>query len=61
MKITRLNNDKNLSIQANRIVIQHGNEQYTITPEIIGFRVHKHSIDDELLIKPACANELIIK
>ena len=61
MKLERIDGDKEVNKEFQRLSFTHNGEKYTITPEMRGFRIHKHSIDDGLIIIPGCNNEIIVK
>jgi len=61
MKLKRLDGEKDMDRDTNVISFSHDGEKYTITPEVVGFRIHKHSLDDGLRIEPSCHNEIIVK
>ena len=61
MELVRIDSTKDINREFIRLSFKHNGEKYTITPEITGFRIHKHSLDDGLIIIPGCNNEIIVK
>ena len=61
LKITRIDKEKKLNKDVERIEFEHNGDKFIITPEFSYIRIHKSSIDDNLIINPCCANEIIIK
>lgn len=62
MNLMRLDKERNINKSVNRISFEHDGEEYTITPDHFGFRVHKHNLAGAgITIIPSCNNEIIIK
>ena len=62
MKVLRIGNDRNLDQEEKMVItIEHNGEQYSITPEHNGLRIHSHQYEGKkLCIYPACANEIVV-
>jgi hypothetical protein len=61
MQLMRLGKEKNINKPTERITFEHNGFEYTITPEYKGFRVHKHSLDDGIIVRPSYNNEIIVE
>lgn len=58
MKISRINNEKNLEKEVDRIQININGKRFTLTESFGELHIHAHS--DCINVKPCCANEIKI-
>jgi hypothetical protein len=58
MKILRINSNREVQENIERIVIEIDDKKYTITPRFGKLNIHSHQ--DDIAVYPGCANELDI-
>ena len=61
MKIVKVKTDDGLHDFCHRLTFEHNGEKFTLTPEIDGFRIHKHPINTNTIhLRPCCSNEVVV-